>query len=144
MYKRQDSWDTTSQELVTEDPNILNILSSHMELGIFEKVADVVNKERLLGNIGSNTSFLAAYKHFGSLMDKANAFNQDSNTNENIVTKDTNDTQTKDNNLSNIRKSAASSKTSNIKPKKSNQQLKLDDLTKLSDEEFLKLFPSIS
>lgn len=70
-----DKWDESSQKIVADQPQILGVLRTHMEAGIYPKVQAEVERQRLLGGL-QNMSDIQAYKHVGDEMDSRGAFTQ--------------------------------------------------------------------
>ena len=68
-----NKWDDSSKQLLVSNPNIIRDLHSHKELGIYDKVVAVVEKERALGRL-LGLSDLEAYKKVGDAMDAQGLF----------------------------------------------------------------------
>jgi len=66
-------WDTASRRVLFEDPQIIRTLNDHMQSGIFDKIAEVMERERILGRL-VGLSDLEAYKTVGDALQAGNAF----------------------------------------------------------------------
>ena len=64
-------WDTESINMLAKYPQIMNDINMHRQLGIYDKVVAEVERQKVLGNISSNTPFLQAYKAVGDIMNEA-------------------------------------------------------------------------
>lgn len=67
-------WDDTSRKAIADDPELIAVINSHMDKGIFDQVASAVAYERSLGKL-VGVSELEAYKRVGSYMHENNLFN---------------------------------------------------------------------
>lgn len=56
----QTNWDNTSKEIATQNPQLLKVLDTHKQLGIYDKIVDKIEYERMLGRLGG-MSFIEAY-----------------------------------------------------------------------------------
>ena len=66
-----DTWDTKSKEEVYRDPDILKLMDQHRQTGIYEKIATEIDRQRTLGDLSDNTTFLEAYKTVGDKLHAA-------------------------------------------------------------------------
>lgn len=53
-------WDSDSKKLVSENPEIIGIINEHVNNGVYDKVQEIVDKERALGRL--NIPDVVAYK----------------------------------------------------------------------------------
>lgn len=60
-------WDSVSQKEVVKNPQIMEVINSHMDNGIYDQIASVVDKERMLNRL-TGMSDLEAYKHVGDIL----------------------------------------------------------------------------
>lgn len=67
-------WDVASRQILADNPEVLRVLSSHMEQGIFDKITDKMETERALGRL-SGLSDVEAYRTVGDRMHSAGEFN---------------------------------------------------------------------
>ena len=67
-------WDQASKEALWSNPDIMNVIHSQRENGIYDRINTEVNRRKVLGQIPGNVPFLQAYKIIGDEMTAANAF----------------------------------------------------------------------
>lgn len=67
------SWDKQSKEALWAQPEILSIIQSQRENGIFDQITAEIDRKKMLGEISPTVPFLEAYKIAGDAMVKANA-----------------------------------------------------------------------
>lgn len=67
--------DATSKRVLLENPNLITVINSHVEKGIYKKVMDGVASERAMGRL-VGLSDLDAYKQVGDTMQAAGAFGE--------------------------------------------------------------------
>lgn len=65
-------WDKASKQALWKDPEILRVITNHKQDGLYDQIADEVNRQKTLGYL-TNVPFIAAYKQVGDIM-KANGF----------------------------------------------------------------------
>jgi len=136
-----NKWDETSKDIIAKDPNIIKVINEHVGSGIFKKVSEVVERERILGRL-SGLSDIEAYKQVGDAINANGGFGDpvqatptqpQSTSKSNSVNKTNNPVDPK---LANKRKAAGSTKS---KPSKATPEY---DVLNMSDEEFEKLSSS--
>ena len=136
-----NKWDETSKDIIAKDPNIIKVINEHVGSGIFKKVSEVVERERILGRL-SGLSDIEAYKQVGDAINSNGGFGDPvqatptqpiSTSKSNSVNKANNPVDPK---LKDKRKAAGSTKS---KPSKSKAQF---DVLNMSDEEFEKMSAS--
>lgn len=69
-----DSWDQASKEVMWANPDVMNVIHQQRSNGIYDRIAGEVERQRTLGKIPANVSFLQAYKTIGDVMQANNAF----------------------------------------------------------------------
>jgi len=69
-----NKWDEKSQNIIAENPGVLEVLNNHMASGIYERVATEVERQRVFGHL-QGMSDLEAYKQVGDRMAEEGAFN---------------------------------------------------------------------
>jgi hypothetical protein len=137
-----DSWDESSKQIAMNEPAILTTINSHLQSGVYEQVAGIVEQEMVKGNIARTTPFLEAYNKVGNQLREMGAFDQSTQAPEGEQNTDLEGnatTSNKGNNeqLNSRRKAASSTKTTGSTPNsKPNKEDK--DLYKMSDEDFMK------
>jgi hypothetical protein len=67
-----NSWDATSKEAIFKDPSIMQTIHTQRENGVFQKISEEIERQKILGNINVNVPFLVAYKQVGDLLVKQN------------------------------------------------------------------------
>lgn len=64
-----DSWDDQSKKQVLEEPAVLTIIHTHRQNGIYGKITDEMERQKLLGTLPDTVPFLTAYKTIGDQLD---------------------------------------------------------------------------
>lgn len=67
------TWDKTSKEALWAQPEILTIIQSQRENGVFDQITAEIDRKKMLGEIAPNVPFLEAYKIAGDAMVAAKA-----------------------------------------------------------------------
>lgn len=136
-----NKWDEASKDMIAKDPNIIKVINEHVGSGIYKKVSEVVERERILGRL-SGLSDIEAYKQVGDAINSSGGFGDPvqatktqpiSTSKSNSVNKTNNPVDLK---LANKRKAAGSTKS---KTSKTAPQF---DVLNMSDEEFEKMSAS--
>lgn len=142
-------WDQASQGHMWKEPEAMRVLLAQKQSGIFDIVEGEVERRRLLGQIPATTSYLDAYRYVGLELGQAGAFNhlpafqsqgaaaQHPAANSPIATRAAS-TVAKPAADPTVRAAAPTRPTARMSSKPT-----IDDLADLSDEEFLKRFPTI-
>lgn len=58
-----NTWDSESIQIISHNPDILRILDKHKELGIYDKIVNDIEREKVLGRL-TGVGFLQAYNQF--------------------------------------------------------------------------------
>jgi len=130
-----NKWDASSKKVLLNQPDIIGIINEHVGNGIYAKITQVVENERMLGRL-KNLSDLEAYRHIGDIIQAKGGFNKKepaSEANEEISKKPVN--KSKDDPKLKNRKRAASP----IKQAPGKKVDKNFNPLALSDEEFDKV-----
>ena len=136
-----NKWDEESKDMIAKDPNIIKVINEHVGSGIYKKVSEVVERERILGRL-NGLSDIEAYKQVGDAINSSGGFGDPvqatktqpiSTSKSNSVNKANNPVDPK---LKDKRKAAGSTKS---KPSKAKPQF---DILSMSDEEFEKMSAS--
>lgn len=61
------TWDKTSKDEIFKDPKILNLIQEQRENGIYSRITDELDRQKLLGNF-EDTPFIYAYKAVGDYL----------------------------------------------------------------------------
>ena len=136
-----NKWDEASKDMIAKDPNIIRVINEHVGSGIYKKVSEVVERERILGRL-VGLSDIEAYKQVGDAINSNGGFSDPvqatptqpiSTSKSNSVNKANNPVDPK---LVNKRKAAGSTKSQAGKAKPEY------DILNMSDEEFEKMSSS--
>lgn len=66
-------WDKASKNAVGQNPQILKVINSHIEAGIYDRITAEVDRQRMLGQL-AGLSDLAAYRQVGDAMNESGVF----------------------------------------------------------------------
>lgn len=69
------TWDKTSKEALWAQPELLRIIQSQKENGLFDQISAEMDRKKMLGEIAPNTPFLEAYKIAGDALVASNSLN---------------------------------------------------------------------
>lgn len=67
------TFDKTSKEAIWAQPELLSIIQSQRENGLYDQITSEVERKKMLGEIAPNTPFLEAYKIAGDALVAANS-----------------------------------------------------------------------
>ena len=70
-----NKWDASSKKVLLEQPSIIGIINEHVSNGVYAKITQVVENERMLGRL-KNLSDLEAYRHIGDAIQAKGGFNK--------------------------------------------------------------------
>ena len=115
-----NQWDEASRKIVASNPQAVKTIHSQVENGMFSKIWEEVERQRILGNLGS-MSDVEAYNAVGQAMQEQGAFNPTKDSGSNAKRKAR-------------RKSAGMTKNLG-KPKAKTKSLDDYDIMRMSDEE---------
>lgn len=68
-----NTWDSRSQKVVAENPQLLTMINDHMASGVYGRVSEAVEKERTFGRL-NGLSDLEAYDSIGKKLAEQGAF----------------------------------------------------------------------
>lgn len=138
-----NKWDEPSKQALVENPGVIRLINEHVELGIYKRINEVVERERMLGKL-NGLSDIQAYKQVGDAINASGGFKnvQSKSNKDDADDKDTGNVSTKksgagDTDRRNKRKSASFTKSSG---RKTNDKADFNPLS-MSDEDFDKLPP---
>lgn len=63
-----NTWDQASKDLLWTNPEIIDTMHEQRTSGVYDLIANEVDRQKMLGNIPSHTPFLEAYKLVGDQM----------------------------------------------------------------------------
>lgn len=69
------SWDNASIDVIGSEPTVINAIHEQRQNGIYDRIANEVERQRVLGNVSSSTPFIHAYRDIGNQMANSGAFN---------------------------------------------------------------------
>ena len=127
-----NKWDESSRESLAKEPALIRTLNDHVESGIYDQIAAVVEKEKMLGKLQGVDDF-TAYRTVGDAMNAQGLFNDKpvANANVNVAPP----AKKTDPNVNDKKRAASSTK---AKPR-AKEQFNISDM---SDDEFEKRFGS--
>lgn len=70
------TWDAASKDALYHNRGLLQTIHEQRENGIYDTIANEVNRLQMLGQIPVGTPFIQAYNHVGNLLAQQGAFNQ--------------------------------------------------------------------
>ena len=127
-----NKWDEPSKTMLVDNPGIISVINQHVELGIYDKISAVVDKERMLGKL-NGLNDLQAYKQVGDAINAQGGFGSKPESTLKTVTKATTEKKPDDTKLKNRKKAASHTKSTTAK--KGNTSF---NPLALSDEDFEK------
>ncbi len=128
-------WDDSSKNVLWTNPELMSIINTHRQNGIYNLVSSEVERQRVLGNIPETMSFIEAYKRVGDAMNASAGKQKQSR--QPIARGTTTTQQSVRKTLSNNDRVKAAAPTRGTN--KTNKSPIVNPLT-MSDEEFLKFF----
>jgi len=124
--------DSSSKTVLTEAPQLIETINSHVESGMYQQVMSVVENERMLGRLqGMND--LEAYKHVGDVIQANGGFNQQAPQQPVAQQQPTSQSVQQEKQRTQARKSASPTKGT----KAGSQKAQFDPM-KMDDDEFMK------
>ena len=136
-----DTWDAASKRVIADNPELLRIIHTSMENGVYDLISSEIEKERVLGRL-NGVSDLQAYRQIGDALHARGAFNHifkgssqdDGKAAPRTVAPPAKPKSGTDDKLNEKRRAASATKSAVPAPKVSNDFSPLA----MSDEEFLK------
>ena len=68
-----NKWDGASQEVIRDQPQLLNVINDHMANGIYDVITVEMNRQQALGQL-SGMSNIQAYRHVGDAIQERGGF----------------------------------------------------------------------
>lgn len=78
-------WDEASKEVLVHNPTMFNTLSEHVSDGTYDKIMNIIAKERALNNVPQGVTDLQAYTHIGQHLANEAAANEKKKQEEEVV-----------------------------------------------------------
>jgi hypothetical protein len=69
-------WDQASKEVLWSSPELMHVIHSQRENGVYAAITSELDRRRTLGLIAANTPFITAYKTVGDEMNAAGVFSR--------------------------------------------------------------------
>lgn len=69
-----DGWDQASKEVLWKQPDLMTTIHAQREAGVYQVVVEEIGRQKMLGALPANTSFLDAYKTVGDKLLESGAF----------------------------------------------------------------------
>jgi hypothetical protein len=69
-------WDQASKEVLWSSPELMQVIHSQRDNGIYDVITSELDRRRTLGLIAANTPFITAYKTVGDEMNAAGVFSR--------------------------------------------------------------------
>jgi len=126
--------DSSSKDVLSKTPKLIETINEHMESGVYQQVMSVVENERMLGRL-TGMNDLQAYKHVGDVIQANGGFNQQQTPPQQQPIAQPNNAEVKHQEQQRTQKRKAASPTRSTKPTSSNNNF---DPMKMSDEDFMK------
>lgn len=63
-----NSWDQASKDILWTNPEIMKIIHQQRESGVYNQIANEIERQKMLGQINPNMPFLMAYKTVGDAL----------------------------------------------------------------------------
>lgn len=131
-----NKWDEASKQILLDQPQIIKVINSHVENGIYDKITQVMEQERALGRL-VGMSDIAAYRQIGDAIQAQGGFNEPApQANKPVSSQSVK--KASDPKLKNRKKAASSTKSAG-RAKPSKQEF---NPLSVSDEEFEKMAAS--
>ncbi|AZO48048.1 hypothetical protein [Mesorhizobium sp. M4B.F.Ca.ET.058.02.1.1] len=68
------TWDQESKSALWQEPQLLGVIQSQRDTGIYDQIVAEIDRQKLLGHIPNSTPFLKAYKLAGDHLQANNGF----------------------------------------------------------------------
>lgn len=68
------TWDAQSKEALWTNPEIMDVIQTQRELGVYDQIVEEIDRQKMLGTLSPNTPFLQAYKTVGDQIQARNGF----------------------------------------------------------------------
>ena len=101
-----NKFDAASKKVLVDSPDIIRVISEHVELGVYDKISGIIDRERMLGRL-TGLNDIQAYKQVSDYINAKGGFVTDSNTQSEKADPDTNTAIPKDDGKTKARKKAA-------------------------------------
>lgn len=69
-------WDQASKEVIWKDPTVISVINQQRANGIYDRIVNEIERQKVFGAIPYGTPFIEAYKTVGTQMNEAGLFNK--------------------------------------------------------------------
>lgn len=69
-----NTWDHASKEVTWNNPDILSLIHTQRESGVYDRISTEIDRRKTLGQIPTNVPFLQAYKQIGDELAASGSF----------------------------------------------------------------------
>ena len=130
-------WDAGSKATISDNPEIISIINTHMGNGVFDKVNEVLQQEKTLGKL-AGVSDVQAYHNIAEYMASKGMLTPGNSQ----ATAPTVSTETEDQTQANAERNKKRKAAASVKQTKTETKNQETDFLGLSDDEFMKKFAS--
>ena len=130
-------WDSGSKATISDNPEIISIINTHMGNGVFDKVNEVLQQEKTLGKL-AGVSDVQAYHNIAEYMASKGMLTPGNSQ----ATAPTVSTETEDQTQANAERNKKRKAAASVKQTKTETKNQETDFLGLSDDEFMKKFAS--
>ena len=134
-------WDDQSKQIVADQPQLLKVINGHIANGVYDLISTEVDRERMFGRL-SGVSDIEAYRQIGDAMQENGAFNH-LFSNEKVPAKSSSKAAAPKPNASDTKRRDKRRAASPSKPAAPSSGKADYNPLSMSDEEFLRLDPSL-
>ena len=129
------SWDAASKQTISEQPEIIKIINTHMGNGVFDKVNAILQRDKALGKL-EGISDVDGYKQIADYLFKNGGLRTENTEDESQVSSKMQEAQNQANADRNQKRKAVAP----VKQTTSKKAPKTEDFLGLSDDEFMKKY----
>tara|TARA_R110002167_G_scaffold60173_1_gene170198 strand:+ start:2721 stop:3890 length:1170 start_codon:yes stop_codon:yes gene_type:complete len=130
-------WDSGSKATISDNPEIISVINTHMGNGVFDKVNEVLQQEKTLGKL-AGVSDVQAYHNIAEYMASKGMLTPGNSQ----ATAPTVSTETEDQTQANAERNKKRKAAASVKQTKTETKNQETDFLGLSDDEFMKKFAS--
>ena len=129
-------WDTQSKETISEYPEIISIINTHMSNGVFDKVNTILQSEKALGKL-AGVADVEAYRQITEYLAKTGDLRERGS---NIKTSESTDVSSKTDEKANADRNKKRKAVAPVKQATTQKASTGEDFLGLSDEDFMKKY----
>jgi hypothetical protein len=132
-------WDTPSKTTISDNPEIISIVNTHMGNGVFDKVNAMLQQEKTLGKL-AGISDVEAYRQIAENMHKNGLLNLQSEQHGNSKNTSKVSSKTEENSQANANRNKQRKAVAPVKQTTTQKSTTDDNFLGLSDDEFMKKY----